>query len=74
MKLLLSFWQIFQNTLGLILVVITKATVKGRIIDGELIDYYVARRFNHTWSGVSLGNFIIFMNIINPDLNFFVNP
>lgn len=60
MKLLLNFWQIFQNTLGLILVIITKATVKGRIIDGKIIDYYVARRLNHTWSGVSLGNFIVF--------------
>jgi len=60
MTVFLWIWQLLQNVIGIILIAVTKATVKGRVIDGKVVDYYVARRFNHTWSGVSLGNFIVF--------------
>lgn len=60
MKVFLWIWQLFQNVIGIILIKVTKATVKGRVIDGKIIDYYVSRRFNKTWSGVSLGNYIVF--------------
>ena len=60
MRVLLWIWQLLQNVIGVILIVITNATARSRVIDGETIIYYVARRFNHTWSGVSLGNYIIF--------------
>ena len=60
MKVLLCIWQSIQNLIGIILILITKATVKGRVIDGKTISYYVARRFNNNWSGVSLGEYIVF--------------
>lgn len=60
MKVFLWIWQLLQNVIGIILIAVTKATVKGRVINGKVVDYYVARRFNHTWSGVSLGNYIVF--------------
>ncbi len=60
MRVLLWIWQLFQNILGLTLVAITNAVAMSRTIDGETVVYYVARRFNHTWSGVSLGNYIVF--------------
>lgn len=60
MRVLLWIWQLLQNVIGLIFIAVTKATVRSRVIDGETTIYYVARRLNHTWSGVSLGNYIIF--------------
>lgn len=60
MKVFLWIWQLLQNVIGIILIAATKATVKGRVIDGKIIDYYVSRRFNKTWFGVTLGNYIVF--------------
>lgn len=62
MKFLIWIWTFPQSLIGFILTKVTKATVKGRIVDGKVIDYYVARRFNKSWSGVSLGNYIVFAN------------
>lgn len=60
MKVVLWIWQFLQNVIGIILIKVTKATIKGRVVDGKVIDYYVSRRFNKTWSSVSLGNYIVF--------------
>lgn len=55
-----SIWTLPQTLLGYIVVKLTKAHMNGRKIDNEIIEYYVSSRLNDSWSGVSLGQFIIF--------------
>ena len=56
----LMIWTLPQSLLGLALVVITGAKSCKKLIDGVGYDYYVSKRFNNSWSGVSLGGFIVF--------------
>ena len=56
----LMIWTLPQSILGLITVIIIGAKPCKRWINGVGYDYYVANRFNSSWSGVSLGEFIIF--------------
>lgn len=53
-------WTFFQNLLGLIVVLITNAKKEERTFCQKTYSFYVAKRFNHSWSGVSLGMFVIF--------------
>lgn len=58
-KFLIYLWQLPQNLIGLIVVLITKSVKKEVDISGVSITYYLANRFNKKWAGVSLGNYII---------------
>ena len=60
MKSILKFiWQLPQNLIGLLVVLITKAEKKEKEFSGVTVRYYLAQRLNKKWSGVSLGNYII---------------
>lgn len=56
----LAIWTLPQTVLGLIVQLVTKAKPCKKWIDGVGYDFYIATRFNRYWSGVSLGDFIIF--------------
>lgn len=60
--MLLYIWQFPQNILGGFLVWLFKAVLHGRY-ENDIIDgYFVATRLAKKWSGVSLGDYIIFSN------------
>lgn len=53
-------WTYPQTILGYILVAITGAEPMYMTIRNKQYKYYLAKRFNKTWSGVSLGDYIVF--------------
>lgn len=58
--MLLYIWQFPQNVLGGFLVWLFKAILHGQC-ENDIIDgYFIATRFTKKWSGVSLGDYIIF--------------
>lgn len=57
---LLMLWTLPQSLLGLLVIFVTGAKPDKKWIDYIGYDYFVSKRFNNTWSGVSLGEFIIF--------------
>lgn len=59
-NILLFIWQLPQNLLGLVVKLITGAELYEREIDGYHYRFYVSTRLNESWSGVSLGDYIIF--------------
>lgn len=61
MKQIISYiHQLPQNILGFLLAKITKASRISSVYKDIDIPFYVANRFNKNWSGVSLGNYIVF--------------
>lgn len=66
---ILMLWTLPQSLLGLIVVAITGAKPCKKWINGIEHDYFVAKRLNNSWSGVSLGEFIIFAREIYADNN-----
>ena len=56
----LMIWTFPQTIIGLFLSIITGAKPCKKWINGVGYDFYVSKRFNNTWSGVSLGEFIVF--------------
>ena len=60
MNILLYIHQLPQNIIGLILVLITKASSVEYSAGKESVKCYRACRFNKSWSGVSLGKYIVF--------------
>lgn len=62
MSVLLWLWQIPQNIIGFLLVLATKAVKKTVKIEGMEYIIWVAQRLNGNWSGVSLGNYVVFAN------------
>lgn len=57
--LILWVWQLPQNLLGLLLIIITGADKCSVYTHGQWSNYYVARRFRSGW-GVCLGEYIVF--------------
>ena len=57
---LIVVWTLLQSLLGLFLVIITGAKPMYMTIRNKQYKFYIARRFNKTWSGVSLGDYIVF--------------
>lgn len=53
-------WQFLQNIIGFIFIKITNAQRSLKVVEDKTFDVYIARRFNSKWSGVSLGNYIVF--------------
>lgn len=53
-------WTAPQELLGSIVSVVVGAEEHEYKIDDKTYVYYLAKRFNNTWSGVSLGDYIIF--------------
>lgn len=60
MKVILWIWQILQNIAGLILVKITAAEKRTREIDDQIYTFWIATRVNEGWTGVSLGDYVVF--------------
>jgi hypothetical protein len=58
-SVLLWLWQLPQNLIGLLLVLITGARKYAVYTQGQWSNYYVVRRFASGW-GVCLGEFIVF--------------
>lgn len=59
---LLYIWQLPQNLIGLILIGLTKAKKHTALFGDQKINYYIANKTRFQWSGVSLGNYIVFAN------------
>ncbi len=59
-NILLYIWQLPQNLLGGFLVKIFNAELHGQYVNDVITGCFVARRFQKNWSGVSLGDYIIF--------------
>lgn len=59
-RILLFIWQLPQEIIGCLMLLITGCDMKSKRINGVEYFYYVAKRFNNSWSGVSLGDFAIF--------------
>ena len=59
---LLMIWTLPQSVLGIIVMLFTGAKPRKKWINNIGYDYYVSKRLNNSWSGVSLGEFIIFAN------------
>ena len=57
---LLYLWQLPQNIIGFILKHISNSVMARKVIDKQYYDFFIANRFNNTWSGVSLGNYVVF--------------
>ncbi len=69
-NILCKIWTFPQNILGCILVKLFKA--KKIVVPYYLnSSCYIAQRFNSSWAGVSLGNYIIFSNNYSLSLNSF---
>lgn len=62
LELLILIWMSLQSFLGAFVVLITRAEKEYINFDDEVYEVYFASRFNKSWSGVSLGPFIIFAN------------
>lgn len=56
----LTFWTMIQSTLGLILIGITWAEEVDFKVKDKTYKIYIARYLNSFWSGVSLGEYIVF--------------
>lgn len=54
------FWTFIQSLIGMILVAVTGAQESKITINGKDYKFYLAKRLNNTWSGVSLGDYIVF--------------
>lgn len=69
-KVLHKIWTFPQNALGFIAVKVFKAQ---KIVVPYLIDSscYIAHRYNGAWTGVSLGDYIIFSDTYSLSLNSF---
>ena len=59
-EIVLFLWQLPQNVIGCITLLVTGCNMKSKVIDGKEYYYFVATRFNNSWSGVSLGRFVVF--------------
>lgn len=59
-SVLLYIWQLPQNLIGLLVIAVTKAERKLRVMPERNVFYYLSSRCNSKWSGVSLGKYIIF--------------
>ena len=57
---LYTIWTLLQSLLGFIVVLVTNAKKEERNVDNENYIIYISSRFNKSWSGVSLGDFVIF--------------
>ena len=57
---LLMLWTLPQSIVGLIVILFTCAKPEKEWINNKGYEYSVAKRFNNSWRGVSLGEFIIF--------------
>ena len=57
---IIVLWTLIQSTIGLLLVVVTGAEPMYMTIKNKQYKYYIAKRFNNTWTGVSLGEYIVF--------------
>ena len=57
---LLMLWTLPQSVLGIIVVLFTGAKPCKKWINNVGYDYFVSKRFNNSWSSVSLGEFVIF--------------
>lgn len=57
----LAVWTFLQDLIGFFLTVIVKAE-EYTFTDskGKKYTYYLAKRLNNTWTGVSLGDYIVF--------------
>lgn len=53
-------WTSMQLFIGFIVTLVTGAEKTVVNFDGDIYDIYIAKRFNRYWSGVSLGDYIIF--------------
>ena len=62
-------WTFLQDTVGFLTAVITDCVKEEVIIEGKRYTIYIARRFNKNWSGVSLGDYIIFADYKYADDN-----
>ena len=58
--MLLYLWQLPQNILGNFLVCFFKANLHGQCENDRINGYFTATRFKKRWSGISLGDYIIF--------------
>lgn len=56
----LDAWTLLQNLFGAILVLVTGAKKYEFKAHDKTYCYWLATRFNNSWSGVSLGDFIVF--------------
>ena len=62
-------WTFLQDTVGFLTAVITNCVKEEVIVEGKRYTIYIARRFNKNWSGVSLGDYIIFADYKYADDN-----
>lgn len=53
-------WTFIQSAIGLLLITVTGAEERKLTIGNKDYKYYLAKRFNSMWSGVSLGEYIVF--------------
>ena len=60
MKVILWIWQIIQNIIGLVLIIVTSAERKNKTVDSVEYTFWVSKRFNSNWAGVSLGDYVVF--------------
>lgn len=58
--MLLYLWQLPQNLLGEVLAWLFKADLHGQCENDRINGYFTATRFEKKWSGISLGDYIIF--------------
>lgn len=66
-RFILYLWQLPQNLVGLIMSKVCKCEEIYSV--PNKVYFYVAQKFNSNWSGVSLGNYIIFSSHHNADDN-----
>jgi len=57
---LITIWTLLQNILGFIVALVTDAKREERNVNNTNYIIYISRRFNKSWSGVSLGDYVIF--------------
>lgn len=53
-------WVFPQEFIAALVISVTGAVSTKQDINGKTYEYYIAQRCNKSWSGVSLGDFIIF--------------